>query len=73
MKSNVGRKDKSIRLILAMGLALLSAAEWLPEAVNRALIVIAGILLLTGFVRFCPIYKVLGKNTCEIPQKDENK
>ena len=63
MKRNVGVKDKSIRMLLAMALALTSALDFFPMTVNYILIVVAAIMVITGFSRICPIYMALGKNT----------
>ncbi len=66
---NVGGVDRSARLGLAsmlVGLAVL-------KKIKGHLRIIAGILgvlgLLSGIMRYCPISKILGRNTCE--QKPE--
>ena len=67
MACNVGTTDKVIRIVLsviliAVGLALQSQAGILALIVP---VVIAGILIVTAFTGFCPIYRVLGLSTCQ--------
>ena len=57
MKTNVGSVDRVIRVIV--GLALLSLL-FLLNGQARWLGLIGIILLLTGFVSFCPLYSILG-------------
>lgn len=64
-KLNVGRYDRSIRLVV--GLVLLALAVF---SLNGAWAVASGIigivLLGTGFFGFCPIYRLFGLNTCAV-------
>jgi ACR3 family arsenite efflux pump ArsB len=59
---NVGTADRIVRLVLAA--ALLYFAAQSTGAVAIALLVAAGVLVLTSLVRFCPIYRVFGIRTC---------
>ena len=57
---NVGRKDFQIRL--GAGLAVMIAAS----LIESGLLMLAGILVIvTGVMRWCPAYSVLGKSTVE--------
>jgi hypothetical protein len=61
MKINVGRLDKSMRLIIG-ALSLVSAVI-LPGYLK--LISLLGIILLaTAFSRWCPLYTFLGWSSC---------
>lgn len=61
MKANVGNVDRAIRILL--GLALLSLLFILEG--NARFIGLVGIVpLLTATIRFCPLYAILGINTC---------
>jgi hypothetical protein len=61
MKANVGNADRAIRIVL--GLALLSLLFILEG--NVRFIGLVGIVpLLTATIRFCPLYAILGVNTC---------
>ncbi len=58
MQCNVGNTDRSVRYTLAIliGAAGLYYASWWG--------LLAIVPLLTGVISFCPIYKILGINTC---------
>ena len=61
MKVNVGTMDKTARI--AVGLGLLSLLV-LIEGNARWLGLIGLVPLVTGLVAYCPLYAVLGFNTC---------
>lgn len=63
MKKNVGGIDKSLRI--GLGVALLVFAFFGPESV-KAWGFIGIIPLATGLLNFCPIYSLLGLNTCHL-------
>jgi hypothetical protein len=61
--NNESTFDRDVRL--AVGLMLFLVATFaLGGVVQIVLYFIAGILLLTGVVGFCPLYAVLHINTC---------
>jgi hypothetical protein len=57
MKSNVGTIDRTLRIIVGLGLIGYGVAthSWIGA--------LGVIPLLTGFLRFCPVYCPLGLNT----------
>lgn len=60
MKSNVGSSDKIIRIVL--GAAIIAAGFYFKSWFG-----LVGIVpLLTAFVSFCPLYSLIGVNTCKI-------
>lgn len=59
MKSNVGTLDRALRIIL--GLGLLSLVFVGPQTLWG---LIGLVPLLTGLVRFCPAYGIVGVNSC---------
>ena len=64
MKKNMGKTDKTIRILVAViliGVSLLLNFNTL----GIILLIIAGIFILTSVVSFCPLYPILGINTCE--------
>lgn len=61
MKANVGGIDRVLRIVA--GLGLLSLVFVLPEP-NRWWGLIGIVPLATGFMRFCPVYPLLGVSTC---------
>ncbi len=59
MECNVGKTDKTIRLALAIiiaGVGYYYKSWWGLVAI---------VPLLTGVISFCPLYKILGMNTCK--------
>lgn len=64
MKKNVGNADRIIRLLIAAAIAVLYFTNIITGTVGLILLVIAGIFVLTSLVGFCPIYTLLGVNTC---------
>ncbi len=59
MKRNEGNLDRILRVIV--GLALVSLVFWGPQT---AFGWVGLILIVTGVVGMCPIYSILGVNTC---------
>lgn len=57
-QSNVERLIRSI-----VGLVLLILTVFVSGVLQIVLIVIGAILLATGLIGFCPLYKLLGMNT----------
>lgn len=68
MKPNEGTTDRIIRLVLAVVLFLLAftvaGGVWVYVAAG-----LGAVMLLTAAVGFCPLYAVLGLNTCPAPQR----
>lgn len=64
MKSNVGGIDRALRIIVGLVLIALAASGtvgwwgWLGV-----------VPLLTGLVRFCPLYPLLGFSSCPLKQR----
>lgn len=58
MNANVGRIDKWIRIALGLGLIAWAASG------GPAWAWIGVVPLATGLFKFCPLYRVLGINTC---------
>jgi hypothetical protein len=66
MIKNVGQTDKIVRIVLAVVLFALDYFEVVTGAFSWVLSIVAIVLLVTALVNFCPLYKVLGKSTCEV-------
>lgn len=61
MKQNEGNLDRVLRIIV--GLGLLSLVFFGPQTMWGLIGVIP---LSTGLIGFCPLYRLLGINTCPI-------
>ena len=57
--------DKVIRIFIAVVLAALFFTKTFTGTLGYSALAVAAIFLLTSLVSFCPLYTVLGMNTCE--------
>jgi hypothetical protein len=66
MNCNVGNIERSIRIALGVALVAIGSMAELP-VVGMAIALIAGVIaLITGGIGFCPLWGLLGLNTCPI-------
>ena len=66
MKQNMGGTDRMIRFIIAIVIGVLYWQKIIDGTLAYVLLGMAGIFLLTSFVSFCPLYSIVGLNTCKI-------
>ncbi|MFZ1462113.1 MAG: DUF2892 domain-containing protein [Ignavibacteria bacterium] len=64
MKKNMGNADRFIRIFVAVIFAILYLTNTITGTLGIVLLAIAIIFLLTSFISFCPLYTVIGVNTC---------
>jgi hypothetical protein len=64
MKTNMGSADRVIRLLAAVLLTVLYLTKIITGTMGTVALVVAGVFLLTSLVRFCPLYSLIGINTC---------
>ncbi len=60
MKKNLNLIDRLIRLLLAAILTFLYLTGIATGALGITLLVVAGIIAITAFISFCPIYFLFG-------------
>jgi len=65
MKQNVGSLDRTLRILAAAGLGILYWTGQVSGTLAIVLGVVAVVLVITGFVRWCPAYLPLGMSTCK--------
>jgi fatty acid desaturase len=63
MTKNMGRADRTIRLLAALAIAVLILAKVLTGTLAIVLIVLAAILVLTTLLGFCPLYVPIKAST----------
>ena len=63
MKKNMGAIDKTIRILVAVSIALLYFTNIISGMAAIILLIFAGIFILTSFVSFCPLYLPFGIST----------
>ncbi|MBK7710954.1 MAG: DUF2892 domain-containing protein [Bacteroidales bacterium] len=65
MKKNLGNVDRILRIAFAVVVAILFFTKVISGLSGIILLVVAGVLALTSFVSFCPIYWALGWKSTE--------
>lgn len=66
MTTNMGSADRIIRPLIAVVLIALYFTGVVTSTIGIALLVVAGVFLLTSAVSFCPLYRLLGINSCRV-------
>ncbi len=66
MKKNMGGADRTIRIILALGVGALYYFNVVTGALAYVLLALAAIFVLTSFIGLCPLYTLFGINTCKV-------
>ncbi|ARV09088.1 hypothetical protein BTO05_05350 [Winogradskyella sp. PC-19] len=66
MKKNVSNIDKGLRVLIALIITLLYYFNIIDDTLAYILMGLAIVLLITGLINFCPLYKILGVSTCKI-------
>ena len=66
MKKNMGNADRVIRLILAAIFVVLYFTGTVTGTVGIVLLVLGAVFVLTSLVSFCPLYAIVGLNTCPV-------
>lgn len=65
MKKNVSTADMAIRIILAIVLGALYFTGTITGTAGIVALVLGAIFVLTGLMRFCPLYAIFGISTCK--------
>ncbi len=64
MKKNMGSADKIIRLIIAVTIAILFFTNVITGTLGIILLILSGVFVVTSLISFCPLYTLVGINTC---------
>ncbi|ATX82145.1 Protein of unknown function (DUF2892) [Mariprofundus ferrinatatus] len=64
MKANVGTVDRVIRLVAGAALIAFGYMGGLASPWNAVAIGAGSVFVLTVLIKFCPLYPLLGINTC---------
>ena len=64
MKKNMGNADRIIRVLLSAVFAYLYFSGTVTGIPGIVLVVLGGVFVLTSLVSFCPLYTLVGLNTC---------
>ncbi len=66
MKKNMGTTDRIIRVIIAIVIGILFQQGMITGMLATILSIVAIVFLLTSVISFCPLYKIIGINTCPL-------
>jgi hypothetical protein len=69
MKKNMGNTDRLIRIIVAIVFSVLYFTGTVTGTVGIVLLVLGGVFVATSFISFCPLYTLVGINTCPTEKK----
>lgn len=68
MKPNMGTADRIIRVLLAAVFAYLYFSGTITGTWGLVLVILGAVFVLTSVISFCPLYPLVGVNTC--PKKN---
>lgn len=63
MKNNMSNADRIIRLVIAALAAILYFTNVITGTFGLVLLALAGILVVTSLIGFCPLYALVGIST----------
>lgn len=66
MTINMGSADRIIRPLLAIVFLALYFTGTVTGTIGIILLVLSGVFLLTSVVGMCPLYSLLGINSCKV-------
>ncbi len=66
MKKNMGLTDRIIRIVFAAVFAYLYFSGTVTGTLGLVLVILGAVFLLTSIVSFCPLYTLVGMNTCKV-------
>lgn len=62
----MGNADRAIRVIIAILVAVLYFTNVISGTLGLILLIVAGVFVLTSLISFCPLYSLVGVNTCPV-------
>ena len=68
MKKNIGLADRIVRIIIAIAIAVLFFTNIISGTAGIVLLILAAVLVLTGFIGFCPLYAPFKIRTNKKPE-----
>ena len=71
MTSNVGGIEKPIRIVIGILALGIGAFAGLPPMATGVALVVGTIALVTGVIGYCPLWAILGLNTCPTAPSDK--
>jgi len=72
MKLNMGNADRIIRLLAAAVFGYLYFSGTVTGTLGLVLVVLGGVFALTSIIGYCPLYSIVGINTCKTKRKEQS-
>ena len=66
MKKNINNLDRIIRITIFALALILFITKILTGTIAVVFLIVGTVLMFTSIINFCPIYRLLGINTCKI-------
>jgi hypothetical protein len=66
MKKNMGKTDKLIRVTLGLIFIALYFSGTVTGTLGIVLVILGAVFILTSAMSFCPLYTLVGINTCAV-------
>jgi hypothetical protein len=66
MKKNMGSLDRGIRIAIAVIFAILFSTGIVTGVLGTILLIVGGVFIATSVISFCPLYTLIGVNTCSV-------
>lgn len=64
MQKNMGNLDRTVRVFIALIMGVLIGTGVVTGTLGYVLLAFSAVFVLTSLVSFCPLYTLLGINTC---------
>ena len=58
MKANMGKLDKTIRILFAIAVVILYLTNTISGTLATTLLILSGVFVLTSMIGFCPLYRI---------------
>jgi hypothetical protein len=65
MKKNMCNTDRFLRILAAIVFAVLYFTETVTGTFGLVLVILGAVFLATSLISFCPLYTLIGVNTCK--------
>ena len=69
MKKNVGNGDRFLRIMIGIIALILVIGNVVEGTLMWIALAVGVIMVLTSSLQFCPLYTLLGVNTCKVKSK----
>ncbi len=66
MKKNMGGTDRIVRLVVAAIIGVLYFTNVIEGTLAYIFMTLAAVFVITSFISFCPLYSIVGLNTCKV-------